>query len=500
MHSELTRFLEGVGTPVVGVVGDLMLDRYLWGAAERISPEAPVPVIDIERSRTYTTVGGAGSVMRDLVALGARVWAGGIVGDDDAGDEIRARLEADGVDCSGVIIEKGRMTTRKTRLLSRTQHVVRFDEQESRAPSREQVAIMESHSAKMLEQAGCLVLSDYMGGRGVLSRELISAVARIGRDIGVPVWADPARARNFLDFKGVAAVTPNRKETCEATGIPIESGTMPEAAAEWLLDRLDLDLAVITLDVEGLYYRTRGGRSAMVAGQTRRAYDVTGAGDMIIAAAAFAISSGADSALALEFANFAAGMEVERLGVVPLERSEIVRRLRSQVGVGSDKVVELPELKGLLDDRRRRGEKIVFTNGCFDILHAGHVSFLDFARRQGDVLVVGLNSDQSVQGLKGAGRPVLSQHERGAVLSALEMVDYVVIFEEETPLALIKSLQPDILVKGEDWRLKGVVGREVVEARGGRVVIAPLVAGISTTDVIQRIAAGRPGGKSGEQD
>lgn len=497
MSGELITLLEGAGAPVIGVVGDLMLDRYLWGGAERISPEAPVPVIDIDRSRTYTTVGGAGSVMRDLVALGAEVWAAGIIGDDAPGEEIMRKLKADGVDCSGVICEKGRITTQKTRLLSRTQHVIRFDEEESRPPSAEQVSRIREHAAEMLGRTDCLVLSDYIPRNGILSRELIAALTDAARRGGSPVWADPARGRNFIDFKGVCAVTPNRKETIEATGIPIEPGTSPEAAAEWLLEKLDLDVAVITLDVEGLYYRTRAGAGAFVEAKTRGAYDVTGAGDMIIAAAAFGIAAGLAMPLSIELANFVAGMEVERLGVVPIERGEVIRRLKAEAHVGSDKLLDLADMKPLLEHHRRRGEKIVFTNGCFDILHGGHVRYLDFARRQGDVLVVGLNSDRSVTALKGEGRPVFSQDERATILAALGAVDYVTIFDDDTPAALIKEVLPDILVKGEDWREKGVVGRDTVEGRGGRVILAPLVPGISTTDVVERILAARRGGNAG---
>jgi len=500
VHGELIKFLENAGTPEIGVVGDLMLDRYLWGAAERISPEAPVPVVDIDRSRTYTTVGGAGSVIRDLVALGARVWAAGIVGDDSPGAEIIAKLEAEGVDCSGVLVLKDRQTTRKTRILSRTQQVMRIDEEESRPPEAAQIDRIRKHAAAMLPPTGCLVLSDYIPQRGILSRELIAALTGAARKAGVPVWADPARGRNFLDFKGVSAVTPNRRETGEATGIIIEPGTLPETAADWLIEKLDLDLAVITLDVEGLYYRFREGQGALIPARTRGAYDVTGAGDMIIAAAAFAVAGGARERQALELANFAAGIEVERLGVVPIGRAEILRRLKAQAHGGSDKVMEIAHLKPILADRRRRGDKIVFTNGCFDLLHGGHVHFLEFARRQGDLLVVGLNSDESVRRLKGPGRPVLSQDERATILAALAAVDFVTIFDEDTPAALIKSLLPDILVKGEDWRDKGVVGRQTVESRGGSVVLAPLVPEKSTTDVIARIRDARQGGKSGGQD
>jgi D-beta-D-heptose 7-phosphate kinase/D-beta-D-heptose 1-phosphate adenosyltransferase len=500
VYRELLEWLQKAPAPRIGVVGDVMLDKYLWGSAERISPEAPVPVVEIDRDKTYTAVGGAGSVMRDLKALGARVWAASVVGDDEAGGQICSKLKADEIDTSAVVSERGRITTLKTRLLSRTQHIMRIDEQETRPLKESTVDDVCQHVRRQLSDTRLLILSDYIPTMGLLSRKLIERILKAAREKDVPVWADPARQRDFLDFKGVTAVTPNRKETTEATGIAIEPGTRPDEAAAWLLEELDLEIAVITLDVEGIYYRTSSGESAVVPAHPRSAYDVTGAGDMVIAAATFALSGGMDLKRAVAFANYAAGIEVEKIGVRPIERREIIRRLMSDTHIASEKVVTVNELLPLLDNHRRCGESVVFTNGCFDVIHPGHVKFLEFAGAQGDVLVVGLNSDASVGALKGPGRPIMNEGERSAVLAAMGAVDYVVIFEEETPAALIKRAAPDILVKGEDWRRKGVVGRETVEAAGGKVLLAPLVEGISTSSIIDRIRAAHPGGNEGEQD
>jgi D-beta-D-heptose 7-phosphate kinase/D-beta-D-heptose 1-phosphate adenosyltransferase len=261
---------------------------------------------------------------------------------------------------------------------------------------------------------------------------------------------------------------------------------------------LDLDLAVVTLDSEGLYYHAKSGSGRMIQAQPRAAYDVSGAGDMVIASAVFGLASGMPLDQALEFANFAAGMEVERIGAQPIARREMLRRLAAEAGITPEKVLPLDELKSLLDEHRRRGDRIVFTNGCFDLIHAGHVKFLQFARSQGDVLVVGLNSDGSVRALKGAPRPILPERERAAILAAFEPVDCVIIFDEDTPAALINEVQPDILVKGEDWREKGVVGSDTVQARGGKVVLAPLVPDLSTSSIVQRILDAYSGGKHGE--
>jgi D-beta-D-heptose 7-phosphate kinase/D-beta-D-heptose 1-phosphate adenosyltransferase len=327
---------------------------------------------------------------------------------------------------------------------------------------------------------------------------MISEIAATARGAGKPVWADPAKGRAFCDFAGVSAVTPNRRETEEATRIAIPRGTVPDEAAKWLMSNLGLDLALITLDSEGLYYRTADGASGMVRAHARAAYDVTGAGDMVIASAAFAVSIGMPLETALGFANFCAGLEVERIGAQPVALKEVVRRLTGEVFASSEKIADEDELISALEHRRRRGDRVVFTNGCFDIIHMGHVRYLQFARSQGDLLVVGLNSDKSVRALKEAPRPILPQAERAALLAALGCVDYVVIFDEDTPERLIKRVAPDILVKGEDWRDKGVVGREFVEGHGGKVVLAPLVQGISTTGIVKRILDAYSGGTRSE--
>ncbi len=496
MYAEMLANLENAAAPSILVVGDLMLDRYLWGDVDRVSPEAPVPVVQVDRARTHATVGGAGSVVRDLLALGARVTAAGVVGDDAEGREIVEKLDAEGADTSLVVVDRARGTTQKTRVISKSNHLLRIDSEDRKALEPSLAARLVAGVTRAVADVDFVILSDY--DKGVLSAEAIAEIVAAAREAGAPVWADPAKGRRFSDFRGVTAVTPNRRETEEATGIAIPAGTLPEEAAEWLIRHLGLDLVLVTLDSEGLYYRTGGGEGAMVTAKPRAAYDVTGAGDMVIASAAYGLASGMSLAMAMAFANFCAGMEVERVGAQPVARTEVIRRLRGETGSGSEKVLGEADLVEALAHRRRRGERIVFTNGCFDILHMGHVKYLEFARAQGGCLVVGLNSDASVRALKEPPRPVLGQDERAGLLAALAMVDYVVIFDEPTPERLINSVAPDILVKGEDWREKGVVGRESVEARGGRVILAPLVAGVSTTGIVKRILDAYSGGKRSE--
>lgn len=494
MYTQVLKALETTKDPTILVVGDLMLDRYLWGDVERISPEAPVPVVQINRARTHTTVGGAGSVMRDLVALGAKVIAAGVVGDDAEGREVLSTLREEGIDVALVMVDKDRPTTHKTRVLSKSHHLLRIDSEEREPLDGPTARRLMDGVAGVIDRVDLVILSDY--DKGVLSCETIGQVTAAARAAGKPVWADPAKGRRFADFRGVSAVTPNRRETEESTGIAIPEGASADEAARWLIKKLGLDTAVITLDSEGLYYRTATGEADMVSSQPRAAYDVTGAGDMVIAAAAFGVAAGWPLRVAMQFANFAAGMEVERIGAQPIARRETLRRLYDAANITSEKHIELADLLPILEHRRRRGEKIAFTNGCFDIIHVGHIKFLQFARSQGDLLVVGLNSDRSVRALKDSPRPILTQNERASILSALACVDYVVVFDEDTPESLIKQVQPDILIKGEDWRDKGVVGRETVEGRGGKVILAPLVPGVSTTGIVKRVLDAYSGGKS----
>ena len=392
MYSDILQFLDKASRPSILVVGDLMLDRYLWGDVDRVSPEAPVPVVEVDRSKTHTTVGGAGSVVRDLVALGARVHAAGVIGDDADGRAICERFEAEGVDAALVLVDPDRCTTQKTRVLSKSNHLLRIDNEDRRPLPASLAERLLSGIKALIPKVDFVILSDY--DKGVLSAPVISEVAASARKAGKPVWADPAKGRAFRDFKGVCAVTPNRRETEEATGVVIPHGSIPDEAAKWLISNLGLDLALVTLDSEGLYYRTADGRADMVRAHARAAYDVTGAGDMVIASAAFGVAVGMPLELAFSFANFCAGLEVERVGAQPVAMKEVVRRLTGEVYASSEKVVEEGDLVTALEHRRRRGDRIVFTNGCFDIIHMGHVRYLQFARSHGDLLVIGLNSRQ----------------------------------------------------------------------------------------------------------
>lgn len=485
--ADLARLVHELGSPVVAVVGDLMLDRYLFGESSRISPEAPIPVVRVVREEERP--GGAASVAMNAAALGARVRIVGAVGDDDAGRRLCGLLRAAGVDVSGVVTLRGRTTTQKTRVLAEgrahrnRQQMVRVDHEDTTACDAAAVASLVAACAAAMPGAGAAIVSDY--AKGVVTQETMRGVVRSAAAAGAPVLVDP-KGSDYSRYRGAALVTPNRSEAHEASGIAPADARSAAAAARAIIERAGVAAALVTLDRDGMVLVTADGREEVVPTTPREVYDVTGAGDVVIATLGVALADGLDMGDAVHLANAAAGVEVGKVGAVPVTRSEVVEALGGAHGPAHS-VLSRDLLAARLSDLRRLGRSIVFTNGCFDVLHAGHVRYLAFARRQGDVLVVGLNSDASVRRLKGDGRPVNAEDDRAEVLAALASVDYVTVFDEDTPLELIRALQPDVLVKGEDWKDKGVVGRDVVEARGGKVVLAPLLEGRSTTAIVARI-------------
>jgi D-beta-D-heptose 7-phosphate kinase / D-beta-D-heptose 1-phosphate adenosyltransferase len=491
MYRELIRLVERFKRPRLAVVGDLMLDRYVFGDAERISPEAPVQILRADEEDTR--LGGAGSVVNNLLALGADVAVFGVLGADDTGDQVLRDLKKAGARSAGVVCVKGRRTTIKTRFVGRAQHrhpqqVLRVDWEDSSplGPAVEKQLLARFRA--FLRSADAVVISDY--NKGVLSPGLTQQVIRMARAQRLPVLVDPIKDRDYRKYRGATLITPNRMETSLASGVRLTGQEAVRTAARHLLDDLKLAAVVVTLDKDGAYLAQRGKPGGMVPTRPRTVYDVAGAGDMFISALAMAVAAGAGLEESVRLANVAGGLEVQKFGVQTVSREEIVAELLEEAHKSGDKVRRLANLKIDLARHRAAGEKIVWTNGCFDVLHAGHIDYLQFSAAQGDVLVIGLNSDASVRCLKGPERPICSEEHRARVLAALEAVDYVVIFEDSTPERMIKAVRPDVLVKGEDWRKKGVVGREFVESYGGRVVLAPLVRGLSTTNIVDRIRSG----------
>jgi D-beta-D-heptose 7-phosphate kinase/D-beta-D-heptose 1-phosphate adenosyltransferase len=483
MPEELVHILENLGKPRIMVVGDMMVDRYVWGNVDRISPEAPIQVLSVTNEESK--LGGAASVVNNLFVLGARVLACGVVGDDSPGAAFRQSLRKMGLVDAGILVSPGRRTTVKTRMIARKQQVLRVDREDTEELPAGTVARVARFVEKHVRRTDLIVLSDY--AKGLVTPGLVARIARAAKRAGVPVIADTAKQSDYAKYRGLTAITPNRSESELATGLRILSLADARAAAAKLLARLDLDAVVMTLDRDGIALLERPAKFTHVPTRPRAVYDVTGAGDMVISVVAMVLAAGHGYVEAAQLANVAAGLEVMRVGVQPLSRDEIIRAIRHEHAIAADKMIAPRELRRILDEHRRRRERIVFTNGCFDILHLGHAKYLEFARGLGDVLVVGVNSDRSVRKIKGPHRPICSESERAQMLAALGDVSYVVLFDEPTPEKLIRRVRPDVLVKGEDWKEKGVVGSEFVKSSGGEVVLAPLVKGKSTTDIIARI-------------
>jgi D-beta-D-heptose 7-phosphate kinase/D-beta-D-heptose 1-phosphate adenosyltransferase len=495
-NGDLVELVQNLGAPRVLVVGDLMLDRYVWGDAERISQEAPVILLHADKREER--LGGASSVATLLRALGARVALAGVVGDDADGERIRRTLVDLGIDDEAVLIDDERPSTVKERYIGRAQQrhpqqMIRVD-YELRTPlSKAREDRLTQAIARQLGWADIVLISDY--DKGVCTAGVLAATIATARAHGLRTLADPIRGLDYRKYHGCSAITPNRLEAGLATGRVL--GDTPSAleSAAQLREQLDLEAAIVTLDKEGMAMVHADGRAEVFATRPRQVYDITGAGDMVLSVLGMALAAGADYDPAIRLANIAGGLEVEKIGVATVTRDELLGDLlhaaprRSEYGPGLEKIHALESLLAELHGRRALGQRVAFTNGCFDVLHAGHVQYLQEARAQADLLVVGLNSDASVRTIKGPTRPVNAVEARALVLAALQAVDYLVLFDEPTPLQLIRAIRPDVLVKGADYRRDNVVGAEVVESYGGRVHLAPLREGYSTTRLLQRLGA-----------
>ncbi|MCX5662393.1 MAG: D-glycero-beta-D-manno-heptose 1-phosphate adenylyltransferase [Planctomycetota bacterium] len=491
--ADLIRFVDHWKTRRIVVAGDFMLDRYVYGNAERLSPDAPVPVLAVERQEDKP--GGAANVCLALRALRCSVACLGVVGQDETGTLLRKILRQNRCDVSGILALDDRPTTVKQSLVGLAQHrhpqkMFRVDTEVRRALDADALAALLKQAARLLKGADVLCLEDY--NKGVLGPETCQALIALAKRMKVPVLVDPAAIADYGKYKGATCITPNRTEAGLATRINANKGDEPslQAMARKLLDELGLESVVLTLDKQGALLQERGGKPVMVPTVARQVYDVTGAGDMVLAMLAAARANGADWPTAVDLANTAAGLEVERFGVVSIPLEEVLVSLLEKQHADLGKRRDLDQLVTEIAAYRSQGRRIVFTNGCFDILHAGHVSFLRQARQQGDLLVVGLNSDASIRKLKGAGRPVNHEADRVMVLGELQSVDYICVFSEDTPIKLIRAVRPDVLVKGSDYTRDKVVGGDWVEKHGGKVVLADLVAGRSTTNIIRKISGG----------
>ncbi|MBN2492721.1 MAG: D-glycero-beta-D-manno-heptose 1-phosphate adenylyltransferase [Planctomycetes bacterium] len=473
--------LAAIGSPRILVLGDIILDRYVWGEVERISPEAPVQVLRVEREDHR--LGGAGNVANNLRALGAEVVLAGLRGADPEGailDDLVRKLAISG---AAIRTDAARPTIVKTRHLAHNQQMLRVDRERiqpaSPADGRAWLECLER------VRPACLILSDY--GKGALPAEILAAVIARARALGVAVLVDP-KSSDFGRYARATAVTPNRAEFERAAGCSAADPGSFRTAALDLIRRHELEALVVTFGPQGICLIAADGREERVAARARAVYDVTGAGDTVIAVLGYALAGGLSLVDGIHLANAGAGVVVGRVGAATVSAVEIREALLSPDRPEGGKIRTREEIGPLVATLRAAGKHIVLTNGCFDILHAGHVEYLAYARALGSLLVVGVNSDASVQRMNKDGmRPIVPLADRMRVLASLEAVDLVVPFEEDTPVELVAAIEPDTLVKGEDWRERGVVGRELVEARGGRVVLAPLRPGVSTTAIIEKI-------------
>jgi len=463
------------------VVGDPMLDEYLLGQADRIAPEAPVPVVRARERRVAP--GGAANVAAQIAALGAQVDLCGAIGDDGAGDELLALCAGTGVGTAAVVRVPGRITVRKLRVVAAGRPLARVDF-EPRDPVAEGTALGALARLAAAPRPDVVVLSDY--AKGFLSPAAIARALALGREAGAPCAVDPKGA-GWSRYRGATVVKPNLAELEAATGVPLIAGDDASLAraARAALAETGARALVVTAGARGMALVEAGGTPAWIAGSAREVLDPTGAGDAVLAALALGLGAGADPWTAAHLGAATAEALLRGADRAPVRPHEIVA---AAPGRGAEKRLAPAALGAAAERWRRLGKRIVFTNGCFDLLHAGHVALLRAAAAHGDVLVVGLNSDASVRRLKGEGRPVVPVEERADLLAALACVDAVAVFEEDTPLGLVERLRPDVLVKGGDWPLEQIVGRAEVEGWGGRVVLVPREAGPSTSEILRRLS------------
>ena len=486
----LVHILSNIGSPNILLIGDFMLDKYVWGEVKRISQEAPIPVLNVTSEEIRP--GGAGSVANNLAYLGANVCCYGVIGNDNDGKLLLDNLNGIGVETDGIVQVSDRPTTVKVRMMGHLQSAGRGIQQLLRIDYEKIDDIEDEMQDEIINKIeikvqhfDIILISDM--NKGVLSSRILEMVIRLGKDHNLPVIVDPRLSNDYTIYKGATAITPNRFETKLSTGIKITDVSSMKSAGRKLLEESFFEYVIITADKDGMFLYRKDGSCDLIPTVPKDVYDVSGAGDMVLSVFGFVVGSNNSFEDAAMIANIAAGVEVGKIGAVPISKSEILSELMGGANPLYTKIKVLDELEEKLNKHRENNERIVFTNGCFDILHIGHIEYLKFSRQLGDVLVIGLNTDRSVRTQKGDKRPFVSEDERARLISALEDVSYVILFDELTPEKLIRRIKPDVLVKGEDWKEKGVVGREFVESYGGKVVLAPFVNNVSTTDIVTRI-------------
>lgn len=479
---ETEKLLESFEDLTILVVGDLMLDEYLWGKSDRISPEAPVPVVNI--TGEDLRLGGAGNVANNLLSLGCKVRVASVLGEDVDGRRLQSLLQASSIAIDDLVCNSGRMTSRKSRILASNQQMLRIDREVCTPISSEEEDLLLAKVRQIVPQVQGILLSDYL--KGVLTERVIQEIITLGQSCALPVIIDP-KGTDYRKYRGATLLTPNRKEIQLASGVTITDEQSLRRAGRQLFDELALDALVVTRSEEGMTLFLPEGQEEHFPTLAREVFDVSGAGDTVLASLGACLAAGVSVNQAARLSNLAAGIVVGKVGTSTVSPEEILEELSHQQKDSDLKIRSAASVSRLLKSERQKGRIIVFTNGCFDLLHVGHVKYLQKARRLGDLLVLGLNSDTSIRRLKGPQRPLIGQDERAHILSALDCIDYVVIFDEDTPLELIRAVRPHVLVKGGDYQPDQVIGKDVVESYGGRVELITFVDGKSTTNIIEKI-------------
>lgn len=464
------------------VVGDLMIDEYLWGEVGRISPEAPVPVVTV-RNESYT-LGGAGNVVNNLVALGADVSTVGVIGTGRTGGQLLTTLREKGLDTAGIFQEPQRPTTRKARIIAGSQQVLRIDWETRQEISPATLSAMMDCLEARIPEADVVLISDY--GKGLLSRPVLKNLLAIAHRHDKTTIADP-KGFDFSKYAGATLLTPNRKEAAQASGIEIIDGATLADAAGSLLEKIGIENLLITCGQDGMVLFRPDREPHRIRSRARQVFDVSGAGDTVLAVLGLAVATGASLEQAAAVANTAAGVVVSKVGTATVSEAELVRAMGRNADGPAGKQKTVSELSQIAGSLREKGKRIVLTNGCFDLLHAGHVDLLAASRNLGDILVVAVDDDDSVRRVKGPGRPVIAARERVRILDAMDAVDYVVVFASEELEALIEAIRPDILTKGGNYAPEEVKGGEKVESLGGKVVLVPVSGNASSTRIIRDI-------------
>jgi D-beta-D-heptose 7-phosphate kinase/D-beta-D-heptose 1-phosphate adenosyltransferase len=468
------------------VIGDLMIDEYLWGEVDRISPEAPVQVVAVQNEEF--TLGGSGNVVNNLVALGAKVATVGVVGSDRDGVLLRSRLGDLGVDIEGVVEEADRCTTRKTRIIAAHQHVLRIDRESRKGISEKTFQSVTAAVSRKIRSADMVLISDY--GKGVVSASLLDRLIRSANATGIMTIADP-KGIDFKKYAGVTLLTPNKKEAAAAAGMEISTESDLVAAGNRILRSAGVESLLVTCGQDGMLLFEGNENTYKISADARQVFDVSGAGDTVVAVLGLAVASGAPLRTAAAVANTAAGIVVGKVGTSTVSPKELSEALDLFADTRGTKQVQMADLAVLSENLNRRRKKIVLTNGCFDLLHAGHIQLFSASKKLGDVLVVAIDDDRSVSELKGPGRPVLKAKERVQILSALDSVDHVVVFSAGELEAIIQTLRPAVLTKGSNYTSDRVYGHELLERIGGRVVLIPITQDVSSSRIIETIKKDR---------